>query len=659
MVLRLRSQRLAVSSIVLPLALAAVYTAPQKMQSASMWPSHREHGKRLAEPLSPLMFIENTGQFTPVVRFQVLGVDRILWLGDNALWLTVLQCAVDGTNTSGVLGELEPAAGHASRDVHLKLTFVNANPHPRLEAFDRLPVHISYLIGKDPAKWQADVPVWRGVRYKDLYPGLDLELSSQGGHLVQRMVAHPGADPTVVRLRVEGADRVILHEDHLRVATATAQWKVPLFTLVTDSTALPEPVPNAVARGHEVTAPFVPRDTSGPGPSSVSPALAETSLLYATYLGGADYDEGHHVAVDGSGNAFVTGYTRSLDFPTTPGAIDYTVSRSDAFVVKLDASASALIYATFLGASQDDMAYGAALDDSGNLFVTGKTWSPDFPVTPGAFDTSFNGELDAFVAKLNSTGTALVYATFLGGWSDDWAKRIVVDGQGAAYVTGPTNSVNFPTTAGAMDQSLGGQQDAFVAKLNAAGSALVYATFLGGSADDWSDDLAIDGAGNAYIGGATGSGDFPTTAGAFQRTLNGGLDAFVAKLNSTGSALLFATYLGGNSNEWCSGVALDETGSVYVTGGTRSPNFPTSADAYARVYAGEADIFLAKLNSSGSSLLYATLLGGSEWEEGVAISVDGYGRACFTGGTRSRNFPTTVGAFSRTLSGTRDAFVAV
>jgi len=122
---------------------------------------------------------------------------------------------------------------------------------------------------------------------------------------------------------------------------------------------------------------------------------------------------------------------------------------------------------------------------------------------------------------------------------------------------------------------------------------------------------------------------------------------------------LFATYLGGNSNEWCSGVALDETGSVYVTGGTRSPNFPTSADAYARVYAGEADIFLAKLNSSGSSLLYATLLGGSEWEEGVAISVDGYGRACFTGGTRSRNFPTTVGAFSRTLSGTRDAFVAV
>jgi hypothetical protein len=260
-----------------------------------------------------------------------------------------------------------------------------------------------------------------------------------------------------------------------------------------------------------------------------APASAQ-GLAYSTFLGGASTDQGSGIAVDGAGNAYVTGWTVSADFPTTPGAFDTTAAGADAFVTKLNPAGSALVYSTYLGGASTDQGSGIAVDGAGNAYVTGFTFSADFPTTPGAFDTTFNpGTFDAFVTKLNPAGSALVYSTYLGGASTDQGFGIAVDGAGNAYVTGLTVSADFPTTPGAFDTTFNGGGDAFMTKLNPAGSALVYSTYLGGASNDQGSGIAVDGAGNAYVTGSTFSADFPTTPGAFDTTFNGSIDAFVTK----------------------------------------------------------------------------------------------------------------------------------
>jgi uncharacterized repeat protein (TIGR01451 family) len=325
---------------------------------------------------------------------------------------------------------------------------------------------------------------------------------------------------------------------------------------------------------------------------------AGSALIYATFLGGSSWDDSCGIAMDSSGNAYITGGTESSDFPTTPGAFDTTFNwgTSDAFMAKLNTAGSALIYATFLGGSSTDCGYGIAVDGGGNAYVTGYTFSSDFPTTPGAFDTTFNGgEHDAFVAKLNAAGSGLAYAIFLGGssYGGDFGHDIAVEASGAAYVTGYTFSSDFPTTPGAFDTIHNGGRDAFVVKLNAAGSALIYATFLGGS--DWDEGygIAVDWAGSAYMTGYTESSDFPTTPGAFDRTHNGGDDAFVVKLNPAGSS--YATFLGGSSSDGGYGIAIDASGAAYVTGSTNSYNFPTTPGAFDTTHNGSGDAFVTKL----------------------------------------------------------------
>ncbi|MBI2322917.1 MAG: SBBP repeat-containing protein [Chloroflexi bacterium] len=278
-----------------------------------------------------------------------------------------------------------------------------------------------------------------------------------------------------------------------------------------------------------------------------------------------------------AGNAYVTGYTDPADFPTTAGAFErtYNGGGNDAFVAKLSADGSALVYGTYLGGSGQDVANAIAVDAAGNAYVAGWAISADFPTTAGAFDRTYGGSGgDAFVVKLDTTGSALAYATYLGGSSQDDSSGIAVDAAGSAYVTGRTRSPDFPTTAGAFDRTHNGNDDVFVAKLDATGSALVYATYLGGSSQDDSSGIAVDAAGSAYVAGSTLSTDFPTTAGAFDQTYNGGGEAFVAKLNATGSTLVYATYMGGSESDQATGIAVDVATNAYVTGGTNTADSP-------------------------------------------------------------------------------------
>ncbi len=324
-----------------------------------------------------------------------------------------------------------------------------------------------------------------------------------------------------------------------------------------------------------------------------------STLVYSTYLGGNSDDRGRGIAVDGTGNTYVTGRTFSANFPTTNPLQAAFGGVFDAFVTKLNAAGSALVYSTYLGGTNDDRGQSIAVDTAGNAYVTGTTFSADFP-TASPLQAAFGGDRDAFVTKVNSAGSVLVYSTYLGGSGRDEGHGIAVDSAGSPYVTGSTQSNNFPT-ASPLQAAFGGFFDAFVTKLNAAGSALVYSTYLGGTNDDRGQSIAVDTAGNAYVTGKTGSADFPTTS-PFQSTHGlGGLDAFVTKVNSAGSALVYSTYLGGSGTDEGHGIAVDASDNTYVTGKTDSTNFPT-ASPFQAVKASSTDAFIAKIVDAAAVL---------------------------------------------------------
>ncbi|HET6172388.1 MAG TPA: SBBP repeat-containing protein [Gaiellales bacterium] len=393
---------------------------------------------------------------------------------------------------------------------------------------------------------------------------------------------------------------------------------------------------------------------------------AGTALIYSTFVGGSNLEFGNDIAIDAAGNAYVTGTTKSSNFPTTGGAFDRslnippncprcTTDNTDGFVFKLNAAGSALTYSTYLGSTDIDSPRGITVDGSGSAYVVGETPGADFPTTAGAFQRTRNSPYDMFVTKLNPTGTALAYSTFLGGSGVDDGQRIAVDAGGNAYALGFTSSTDFPVTAGAFDTTANGGFDTTLTKLNAAGSALVYSTYLGGSDFDSGSDVALDGAGNAYIGGTTSSADFPTTPGAFKR-VNDGNDGFVTKLNAAGSAAVYSTLFGGSGTDSASGVALDPSGNAWLSGGTTSADFPVTADAADASFNGGADAIIAELNAAGSAFLYGTFLGGSQSDGASDIGRDSAGNLYVTGSTFSMDFPATTGAFDTIFNGDTSIF---
>jgi hypothetical protein len=394
---------------------------------------------------------------------------------------------------------------------------------------------------------------------------------------------------------------------------------------------------------------------------------AGSGLVYSTYLGGGSDDAGHAVAVDAAGYAYVVGNTSSTDFPTTAGAFQTTspgrVSNTLVpFVTKLDPAGSALAYSTYLGGSTDGQAISIAVDGAGNAYVTGLTSSTDFPTTAGAFQTTRAGGTDAFVTELNPSGSALVYSTYLGGGGDDHGRDIAVDAAGHAYVIGRTLSGDFPTTPGAFQPTKASNPTshaAFVTKLSPEGSALVYSTYLGGTGSDRGVAIALDALPDphAYVAGRAKSTNFPTTPGAFQTTSAGLLDGWVAELDPSGSALVYSTYLGGSGDDEHEGIAVGADGSVYVAGTTKSADFPITAGAVQPITGGLAEVFVAKLDPSGSTLAYSTYLGGAVDDDNTGLALDPVGSVYVTGKTSSTDFPTTAGAFDTTFNGPDDMIV--
>ena len=623
----------------------------------------------------PLSFEANRGQTDPQVTFLARDLGYTLFLTAQEMVFVLTSPKSQRNESIRDLSIRAPRRGDLPplRTTVLRMRLVGGNPQVQVEALEALPGKVNYFIGNDPTKWRTSIPTFARIRYRAVYPGVDVEYYGRRGGLEYDLRVAPGGDARAIRLGFEGVDRVeVDRQGDLVLHVAGGQIRQGKPRVYQEAGGVRQEVAGRYRlRGpHEVGMQVGAYD-------SRRPLVIDPVLSYSTYLGGSlsagggvGEDRGFSIAVDRAGNAYVTGFTTSINFPVTPGPFQTTPGGGeDAFVTKLNATGSALVYSTYLGGNSNDEGKGIAVDGVGSAYVTGFTYSTNFPTTPGAFQTAFGTKSvpntnDVFVTKLNATGSALVYSTYLGGNSSDEGIGIAVDGTGNAYVTGFTYSTNFPTTPGAFQTSSGGGADTFATKLDTTGSVLLYSTYLGGSGGDFGNGIAVDGAGNAYVTGVTTSSTFPVTVGAFQtafgtKSTSTNFDVFVAKVNtaaSGASSLVYSTYLGGSDNDFGNGIAVDGAGNAYVTGFTSSPNFPISLGAFQTAIGGGEDAFVAKLNATGSALVYSTYLGGSGTDEGDAVAVDGAGNAYVTGSTSSPNFP-TANAVQPAHGGNITAFV--
>lgn len=605
----------------------------------------------------PMSFEKNAGQSSGEVDFIARGAGYTVFLtpGEAVLALKKRQVA-DRPH--------DPFANETAGGATIRMALVGAS-RGRVAGEGELPGKANYIIGNESAKWKTGIPTFEKVRYAGVYPGIDIVYYGNQGRLEYDFIVAPGADPGAISLGFSGA-RVEIEQDGdlaLAMSAGSVSMHRPHVYQEVDGTQRP------------VSGEYVKRDDGRIGFAlgaydTARPLVIDPVLHYATYLGGESMDVGTAIAVDLAGNAYVTGWTESSDFPVQAAGQASISGGVDAFVAKIDPSGSAVLYATYFGGSDDDSdgftgvaeaGAGIAVDPLGQAYVAGHTRSNDFPTTTGAYQTTYETGGDAFVAKFNASGSTLVYSTYLGGSGYDVATGIAIDPSGNAYVSGFNYLGEFPTTPGTSQDATAGSYDAFISKLNPTGSALAYSTYLGGSGDDSALGIAIDSTGNALVTGSTNSSNFPMQS-AQQGTFGGYYDAFATKLNAAGSALVYSTYLGGSTNpggtglEHGRGIAVDASGNAYIAGQTGSSDFPTTPGAYQTTYGGAEDAFVVKIGPSGSAV-YSTYLGGSGADAANAIAVDPSGNAYVTGNNYSGGFP-TLDALHGPYPPSFDAFVA-
>jgi hypothetical protein len=619
----------------------------------------------------PLSFEANQGQSDVRVKFLSREANSTIFLtADGAVVSVVDRKAAKSART----GRSLPPSVVKNSVFRLKL--LGSNRNAAVSGDDLLSGKTNYLIGNDPKKWQTDVPSYSHVKYSDVYPGVDLVFyGNRSGQLEHDFIVRPGGEPKDITLRLEGARGISIGSSgDLRgyVGDRPFELQKPVIYQELDG------VRREVAGRYRLTSrnrvSFVVSEYDHTKPVVIDPVL-----VYGTYVGGG-LNESGAIAIDLAGNAYIGGSTASSNYPTTAGAFLATcpgTNCSAAFVTKVSADGSSLLYSTFLGGSSQNFAYSIAVDAGGHAYITGHTNSIDFPATSNAYQTECGATspgpppfcigTSAFLTELDTTGSSLVYSTLLSG-SDGTTTigaSVAVDTAGKIYVTGSTTSVSFPTV-NAFQSAYGGSTDAFVAKFDPTLSgldSLVYSTYLGGSSQDLQDEgelgsgnIAVDSTGNAYVTGMTNSTDFPVTlTTAFQPgcgtdgTCNGnagnpdGFDSFLTKIDTTqsGSAsLIYSTYLGGSNQERGEGIALDPANSVYITGITESVDFPTTAGAYQTSCLSPSestiDSFIAKFDttlSGTASLVYSTCLGGNVLSSGIAV--DGSGNAYLSGDINS------------------------
>jgi Fibronectin type III domain/Beta-propeller repeat len=629
----------------------ANFASSQPRLTQSTTPAARAH-LRASFAALPLAFEKNQGQTDPQVQYMARANGYTLFLTNNdAVFSFHSRSSAIALNTGRRLqASHAPSRGKAQQTAPavVRMQLVGGNPVAPIAAIHQLPGRSNYYLGSDPKKWQTNVPQYARVAYKNVYPGVDLAYYGEQSKLEFDFVVAPQSSPAPIDLEFRGARSVATDASGNLVVSSAA-----------GDVVLHQPVAYQEQNGSRqlVDSRFVLKANKQVsfelGNYDHSRDLViDPTVTYATYLGGSAEDDAYGVAVDSSGNAYVTGGTLSLNFP---GTATSTKTNFVAFVSVLNPAGSALV-STFLGGttgSGDNFGLGIAVNSTG-AYVVGDTNSSSFPGTligPG-------GGKDAFVAKLSTSGTlTLLQVARIGGTGDDVGNGIAIDSTGAAYIGGDTDSTDFPTAGPAIQTTNGGSIDGFVAKLDVSGTSLDYSDYIGGSGNDPVESIALDGSNNAYITGITTSSNFPITPGAYQRTQSGtGDNGFVAAVKADGSALIYSTYLGGTGSNDALAIAVDSAGEAYVTGDTSSSNFPTLNPVQASLK-GATDVFITKLNASGTGLLFSTYVGGTLDDAGTGIALDSFNDVYVTGTTQSSDYPTNGTPFQASLSGTSDAFV--
>jgi uncharacterized protein (TIGR03437 family) len=555
----------------------------------------------------------------------------------------------------------------------VRMTWANATGGTVFEGVDRLAGQSNYFRGADPKRWHTGIPQFKKVLQREVYPGIDVAFYGNGRRLEFDFVVSPGADPDSVEIAFDGTERVeISGEGDLVLHTPSGE-------LLSRRPRVYQ-TQNGVEQA--VDASYVFRDQGRVGfrLSEHDPSRAliiDPVVEYATHLGGQDDDGARGVAVDDDGNAYITGFAEFSEsdpqFPSTPGSFQPEPRGSlavepgqgdmdpenDVFILKLNSDGSDLIYSTFLGGGNLDIGLAIEIDDHGAAYVSGNTVSSNFPTTTGAFQERRSGiQQSAFVAKLSPDGSTLEYGTYLGGSGIDGAHDLAVHSTGTVVVAGQTKSGNFPLTAGVVGPTLLGGMEAFVTHLSADGSALLFSTLLSGSSDDIAYGVGLDDDGNSYVAGSTASANFPSTGAAFQPTLAGGTDAFVAKLSPMGDSLGYATFFGGSSDDEAHDVFVQPDGSVTLVGSTESDDLPLGPTAFDDTYNGFGDVLIATLGPQGATAS-CTYLGGSRRDKAYSVTMSSGGDILVVGQTRSEDFPVTDDAGQDFLRGSAgDAFLS-
>jgi len=669
-------------------------------------------------------FIENRGPVAEGVRYYSTGNPSIGFRDDGVMFAIRerQETEVKGPERwedlqSGMTSAISD--GPAARSFAYMVRFEGADriaPSGR----GRLPFESNFFIGSDPANWRTGVMNFREIVYEDLYEGIDLVYRLDSRGVKYEFIISPGSDPEAIGMKFEGIESLRTEDGALLLQTPFGVIKegVPwsyqdggdevdcrfavrgylsfgykceswnrsrplivdplVYSTFLGGSGWEDPVGWARIAIDSLGYVYVTGGTDSID-FPVSVDAFDTTLgfrdvillklnpagsmfVYSTYLGGQDDEFDPSLAIDDEGCVYVTGTTVSNDFPITPGSFDGVRKAKvyEAFVTKLNATGSGLLYSTYFGGSNDDRTNSIAVDQYGNAYVVGYSNSADLPVTPNAFRPNRSGENDTFLTELNANGSALVYSTYFGGTDNEYGTSIAIDGNGIMSFVGQTYSSDLPVTSGAFDTTYEGNGDIFVARMNPATGMLIFSTFVGGGGSDASSysGIALNSSGYYFVTGMTSSIDFPTTPGSFDTTYNGGTcDSYVFALDSSGHGLVYSTLLGGGSYDVAMGIAADSSGNAYVVGTTYSIDFPTTPGAFSTLYKDNGDMFVTEFDTAGATLEYSTYLNGINWEQGTSIAVDYGGMIYAAGDTDSIDFPTTPGAFDRIHDGWRDISV--
>ncbi len=591
-----------------------------------------------------LPFMANSGWADQRVAYAVRTMAGMVYVTQSGALLYALpspgQSAPDDTGM-GIVSESIRGAGPVS-----------------LRGRQPASARVSVFHGADARRWRSDVPSFYAVEWADALPGVHVIWRACGNNVEKIFTILPGADPREIQLELAGANR--LHVDAAGRLIARTEHGELIFTAPAAY--------QAGVMGYEPVA--VRYEVCGArygfalGAYDPTRPLVIDPLLGGTYLGGHESDGAYAMALDGLGRVYIAGSTGSPDFPCTPGA--FQTNQHGVFVSLFDNDLTNLLASTYLGGSGFESACAIALDPAGRVYLSGTTDSTNFPTTPGAYQTEISPydpevpNYDVFVAVLSADLSQLQACTLLGGDGQDWGRTLAIDGWTNVYVAGVTPSSNFPTTDGAFQRVLRGHADGFIAKFNNGLTHLTASTYLGGSDYENLESVKLRADGSVYAAGVTSSTNFPATNFPYAAALAGGDDCFVARLDSSLQTLHNATYLGGGSNEWPNALILASGGCIYLAGYTCSTDFPTTVDAWQPVSPGgdheNYHGFVARFSADLSVVHNSTFLGGSAgYSQVQAMLQDNAGNIWVAGYTSASNFPTTAGAYSRTLQMPPDA----